>query len=62
MLPQSKSPSLRNHPTRTAIAAQQLNDRIIQTYGLTVGGGSALAALPKFTAPNFKQKIGIFSA
>ena len=62
MLPQSKSPSLRIHPTRIAITAQHLNDRNFQTYGLAVGGYSANAALPMQEAPNFKQKIGTFSA
>ena len=62
MLPQLKSPSLRIHPTRNATTAQHLNDRRFQTYGLTVGGYSANAALPIPLNLTFKQKIGTFSA
>ena len=62
MLPQSKSPSLRIHPTRIAITAQHLNDQNFQTYGLAVGGYSANAALPIPQSLTFKQKIGTFSA
>ena len=52
LLPQSKSPSLRIYPTRNAITAQNLNDRKCQTYGLTIGSGSALTALPILPKPN----------
>jgi len=57
-----QSRPLENLPARNAMAFQHLNDRNHQTYGLAVGGGSALPALPMLQNLTFKQKIGTFSA
>ena len=55
-----RSALLKNPPGRTAITSQHLNDRRLWTYGLAVGGGSALAALPMSRNLPILAEIGTF--
>jgi len=60
--PAIKAALLKNLPGAHLASAQHLNVRKQKTYCLTVGVGSALAALPIFLCLSFQQKIGTFSA
>ena len=62
MLPQSKSPSLRIHPTRTWYLPSILTIEIVRHMDLLLAAAAALAALPVCYALYFMQKIGTFSA